>query len=172
MSVYSDNKAYLKSLIKDLKQIPKEAALEIATRIFLECVDATPADSGQAMANWRMEPYVGTPNLENFQMMWGYGQDKPTEPVGYKWSKGSNADDVKRYQYEVAMQSMTALSRLTFDGIVVYNPLSDQIPGFYPATAEFYEENSIGHVPVSGIIERATAAGYEAVRKNFDFLRK
>lgn len=172
MSVYSDNKAYLKSLIRDLKQIPKEAAVEIGTRIFLECVDATPTDSGQAMANWKMEPFNGSPNIDNFEMMWGYGLDKPTEPVGYKWSKGSTEEEVKMYQYEVAIQSMAAFSKLTFNGIVVYNPLSNDIPGFYPGTSEFYEENSIGKVQVSAIIGRATAAGYEAVKKNFDFLRK
>lgn len=173
MSVFTDNKRYLQSLVKDLSLIPRQAALEIATRIFLQCVDATPADSGQAMANWRIAPRVGgSAEMENFEMLWGYGQEKPTEPVGFKWSKGTSIESVKMYQYEVAIQSMVAFATIKFDGIVVYNPLSAQIPGFSPGNAEFYEANSIGKVNVSDIIERAKAGGYAAVVSQFDALKQ
>jgi hypothetical protein len=172
MSVYSENKKYLAGIVKDLKLIPRAAALEIATRIFLECVDATPADSGQAMANWRIAPKVGGSfSPEGFEMMWGYGQNKATDPVGRKWSKGESSESVKMYQYEVAIQSMVAFATIKFDGIVVYNPLSASIPGFEPGNAEYYEQNSIGKVNVSDIIERAKAGGYAAVKSQFDLLK-
>ena len=157
----ASNRKYLQSLLDGFKNAPREVALEAATRAFLTMVFDTPADSGQAMANWRIEPYFGTPNLEGFDMMWGYGQEKPTAPVGYKWSKGTNEEEVKLFQYEVAIQSRVAFSKFKFDGIVVYNPLSSQIPNFSPSDAQFYEANSIGKVQVADIIKDSLAAAYD-----------
>ena len=165
------NRKYLQGLFNSFKDAPRAIAIEAASMTFLKCVFDTPADSGQAMANWRMEPYVGTPNLEAFEMMWGYGQEKPTEPVGYKWSKGTNTEDVKLFQYEVAVQSRVAFSRLKFDGVVVYNPLSSQIPGFSPSDGEFYEANSIGKVQVSDIISDSLLAAYDWGIKTYPALR-
>lgn len=172
MSTHSNNMKYLQSLIDQIKPIPRAAAVEIATRIFIRAVEATPMDSGNAAANWEMIPYVGSPQYSPMQLLWGYGDTAPTLPVGYKFSKGAESQLVLQYQFEIATQAAVLYPTIEFDGISVFNPIEEGGSTFSPGIDTWYEENSISKVPFETIIMESLADGYAAATSRFAALRK
>lgn len=172
MSKHADNMRYLQSLVDQIKPIPRAAAVEVATRIFLRAVEATPIDSGNAAANWQILPYVGAPQYSQMQLMWGYGDVAPTIPVGYKFSKGAESEYVFRYQFEIATQAAVLYPTVQFDGITVFNPIEEGSSAFAPGIDTWYEENSVDKVPFETVITDSVSAGYAATVSRFAALRK
>lgn len=171
MSRQSMNKAYLKSICDQIRQVPKIAAVEVAVRIYIKAIESTAVDSGQAVLNWRLQPYVGSVSYEQQRMMWGYGSVAPVSPAGFKYSGGAN-ENIRLHAIEGAFVSSAILREQKFDGIAVYNPIEPGFGSFAPGNDEFYFINAFGQVANqwSSIISEAIDEGERATAAQFDFV--
>lgn len=172
-SSYNANRRYLQQLTAQLREVPRVAAAEVAIRIFTGVLQHTAIDSGQAILNWRMQPYKGSPSFDQQQMYWGYGNVTPIAPAGYKWTGGSNFEAVVMSQYQYAMVAKASMEGQDFDGVVIYNPIEPGFPGFAPGDDTKYYANALGDVEsnLARIIDTAKAEGYRATASRLHFVR-
>jgi hypothetical protein len=175
-SSHGSNRLYLKGLISQLREVPRVAAAEVAVRVFTGVLQYTAIDSGQAVMNWRMQPYKGAPGSNGFDqhtMYWGFGETTPVAPAGYKWSKGATEDAVLMDRYQYAMTTKASLEGQDFDGIAIYNPTIPGYPGYAPGDSTRYYENALGDVEanLARILDQAFDEGYRATAARFHFVR-
>lgn len=170
---YKKNQDYLRRLVAPLLNVPADAAVAIATRIFGASVEQTAFDSGQAALNWRIQPYVGQPTYEQQTMLWGYGEVSPTPPAGYKYSGGANEEEVKMQIIQGSMVLAVMMRGATFDGISVYNPIQPGYSGFAPGNDANYYFYALGPVEIefSHLVAKAIKDGYAWVAAKYDFGR-
>lgn len=173
MSRLTDNRKYLRGLVAQFISVPAEAAAEIAVRIYAGMVEHTAFDSGQAAANWHLQPYVGSVSFQEQQIMWGYGAVSPVAPVGYKWSGGVAEDQVKSGLVMQQMEIASDLRGRVFDGISVYNPIQPGYSGFAPGNDERYFEYALGEAEarVGEVVQKAVAEGLAAIALRHPYLR-
>lgn len=176
MSTLSQNREYLKGIADQLKPIPSRLVIETAVRTYQKVLQYTAFDSGQAMANWRIRPYMGSPTYEEQDMLWGYGDVTPVAPVGYKWRDqwDSNQQLVMAYLIEESMIASISLKNVSFDGITVYNPISPGFASFNPGSDLQYEYNALGGAKAqfSGLVAEALDEAEDVIASEFTFLRK
>lgn len=182
----SANLKYLESITAQLKPIPVAAAARVGYHLFLELVavstnEGAGFDSGQAAANWKLEPYAGAPNYSDPQILWGYGNVTPVGAVGYKtyyqdssgvWvhsaGNGGDRDRVYAQMYEYAnLQAVQYPDSTT--GYVVYNPVSSSFPGFAPGDSSGYEENALSRAraAVDSAVAKAVHMGEQDIRSAY-----
>lgn len=173
MKASAKNRRYLENLGALLEQVPQVAAIEIATRIFAGVVLNTAIDSGQAALNWHLQPYTDNPyaDMQIQQMLWGYGDVAPIAPAGYKWSGGINEQAVRSQLIEEGIMQRVALRGQHFTGIVVYNPIDSNFPGFTPGSDMYYPQNAFQAVDEAGIVSTAIREGELATAAQFSFVR-
>lgn len=148
------NESYIQGIIDQIARIPTDMAKQVGAEIFMEAVNRTRVDSGQAAANWQFAPYQGEYVEIDQQMMWGYGDIEPISPVGYKWAKYDNSEAVYRYQFE-RMTDALASAPDDITGVAVYNPISVGYGAFAPGTDVFYPENAFRNVDLQAIAQVA-----------------
>lgn len=172
-SSHGSNKLYLKGLVAQLSEVPRVAAAEIAIRVFTGVVQHTAIDSGQAVLNWKMQPYTGAnTTFDQHSMFWGYGAVAPTPPAGYKWSKGATADAVLMDRFQYAMAVKASLEGQEFTGIAIYNPTEPGV-NYAPGDSTRYYANALGDVQANleRILDRARDEGYRATASRLHFVR-
>lgn len=171
MSSLASNKKYLQSLVDQIKKVPTYAGAELAVSIFIKAVEATHVDSGQAALNWRITAYSGGPDLEQQEMLWGYGNVSPTAPAGYKWSLVPN-DSVKASLIQDSIILGIQFKGLDFDGISVYNPITPNFANFSPGSDANYEFNALSDAEagMSSFISNAMSEMEKRMLEQFSFL--
>lgn len=151
---YAENLAYLKKIADRIEAVPLAIAKRTAQLTFIYLVENTKFDSGQAAANWRIEAYEGTPNYEPQKMMWGYGDVKPTAPVGYKsyyegyiagsGTGGETGDPERVLSWQMSQASVViATAPSSVSGFTIYNPIAPGFAGFSPGDDTHYAENAL-----------------------------
>lgn len=153
------NELYLEEICKQLARIPADIAKTVSAEIFEQVVQKTRVDSGQAAANWHFEPYKGTPFTEPEEIMWGYANQDPIAPVGYKWAMYDNSEAVYRWQFE-NLADRLSMTQDDIDGILIYNPVTAGFAGFHPGTDVFYPDNAFAALNVEGIVNAALERTY------------
>jgi hypothetical protein len=134
-------------------------------------------DSGQALAQWYIEPYTGSFETNLPQILWGYEGAEPISPVGYKWStpiqKVINRENILSSLIEQRASAAEAFKAQTFDGIVVYNPITPGFSGFTPGTDTGYFANALSdaEAEASGAISQAVSEASSAIAAKYDFVR-
>lgn len=142
---YRQNRAYLNSLVKQIKEVPRQAALQTAHNLYLKLISYTAVDTGQAALNWRMTPFRTTYDLQPQRMLWGSAPDyeNPAYPVLSKNATQKNdlgslldyANGLAHYIVQSAPKQI--------DGVVVYNPITPGFPNFHPGDDRHYESNAL-----------------------------
>lgn len=153
------NRAYLKTLTDQLKNIPNDLARNTGFRIYMEMIGISTGtggfsssnaasgrgfDSGQAAANWKFEALGGNAPPK---ILWGYGNVAPIGAVGYKTGHGGRPGDQQSVFSQMFKYAL--VQRASFgDGVStkfsVYNPISSSFPGFAPGDPAKYRQNALG----------------------------
>lgn len=146
MSKYTkSNKAYLRSIAKELEKIPRNLALNAGKKLFVMLVAKTRVDTGQAALNWEMQPYVDGPSMKSQRMLWGTAPSflNAVYPVLPKFSVESN-DLVTLLDYASGKANYIVKSAPAFiSGVSVYNPITPGFPSFSPGSDEDYEDTAL-----------------------------
>lgn len=153
------NEDYLAGLCAQLARIPAGIAKTVAAEVFEQAVQHTRVDSGQAAANWHYQPYKGQPFMEPEEIMWGYANVDPINPVGYKWAMFDNSEAVYRWQFENLMDAMSIVQD-DIDGVMVYNPITSGFGGFQPGQDVFYPDNAFANLNMDAIVSAALERTY------------
>lgn len=158
------NESYLTAICKELEKIPRETAILVASEIFENAVSATKIDSGQAAAQWKIEGYTGSVSMAPQEILWGFGDQEPVYPAGFKWSAIDNSEQVHRHQFETLVNVIASMPE-EIDGIVVYNPITPGFADFRPGKDDRYAGNAFAAVSVDGIVSQALSSAYNEMNQ-------
>ena len=167
----ASSRAYLRRIADQIRSVPRQAAIEVAVRAYIGLVESTVVDSGQAVLNWRIQPYVGSMSYAEQEILWGFGTTSPVSPAGYKWSGGVN-EHVRMNAIEGAFAAALRMRGEQFDGISVYNPIEPGFAAFQPGNDQYYFSNALGEAEglLGAIVQRALEEGEEAVARAYTFV--
>lgn len=172
------NRAYLKSIINQLKPIPNDLARNIGFRIYVEMIGISTSsdrgfDSGQAAANWKFEA-LGANSPP--RILWGYDNVAPVGAVGYKSGHGPTGDRgaVWEQMFKYALVQRASLGDGTTTKVSVYNPIDSNFPGFEPGDPSKYFSNALSYnsamkdSAIATGIARGESDTFELHRRVFD----
>lgn len=164
-------RAYLNAIKSQIAKVVPFTAATAANYAFEDMILSTSVDSGQALAQWYVTPYQVSPSMMEQQILWGSADSDPVYPVGYKYTRGANADDVADYILSERALRVETLAGQSFTGIMVYNPVTPGFSGFTPGDDTFYADNSFANVDLDSTAGRSLDHSYAAAAREFDFVR-